>query len=569
MSLFRNFLVGKESVPSRKEFKYAMLRGQFACLICAVALFYTILDTVNRVSVFLPWYSLLAGISLVTLLLNRKKYYTAATILQLVLFNSMIYLFADMDHPYGGVFFYFMTCSIAGLILLNYYHSTYSLFFALLPIVLGWLAYTTNLNLVPSPVYEESMIRTNFLANLTIGILSNVFVVYFLIKRNYETEKSLRDSEKNLIKISADLKVSEERFAMALEGTRAGIYEWRVKNNSIYVSPYWKNLLGYQDHELKDLNISLYISFVHPQDVASTSQCIQDHLLTHHPYQNELRLRTKSGVYKWFLDSGISKLDEEGNTSVVIGSIIDIDERKKAEEQLALKNAQLAKTNEELDRFVYSASHDMRAPLSSLLGLIFISEKATDPEDIKDCLNRMKSRVKVMEGFIKEVTDYSRNARFEIAWQPISFLELTKEIIDSLNYSFPSEKADVQISAPEDFAISCDPHRLKIIMNNLLANAFKYADASKSKQEIKIVANLHDTHWCFTIQDNGVGISEEHLPRIFEMFFRASENSEGSGLGLYIVKETLDKLNGKISAQSALHKGTTFTLTLPLLKKAY
>jgi signal transduction histidine kinase len=104
-------------------------------------------------------------------------------------------------------------------------------------------------------------------------------------------------------------------------------------------------------------------------------------------------------------------------------------------------------------------------------------------------------------------------------------------------------------------------------MNNLLANAFKYSDSSKSKQEIKIVANLSDTHWRFTIQDNGVGISEEHLPRIFEMFFRASESSEGSGLGLYIVKEALEKLKGKITVLSKLHEGTSFTITLPLLKK--
>jgi PAS domain S-box-containing protein len=474
-----------------------------------------------------------------------------------------------VDHPHGGVFFYFVTCSLAGLILLNYYHSTYSILFALLPILLGYLAYTTDLNLMPSPVYSEEMIRVNFISNLTIGILTNVFIVYFVINRNTETEKSLRDSEKNLIKISADLKVSEERFAMALQGTRAGIYEWRVKNNSIYVSPYWKNLLGYEDHELNELTVQIFLSFIHPEDIIQTSQSIETHLQTHVPYQNELRIRTKSGGYKWFLDSGISKLDEEGNPSVVIGSIIDIDERKKAEEELALKNMQLAKTNEELDRFVYSASHDMRAPLSSLLGLIYISEKATNPEEVKDYLNRMKSRVKVMEGFIKEVTDYSRNARFEVAWKPILFHDLIKEIIDSLNYSLHSEKPDVKILAPEDLSITCDPHRLRIIMNNLLANAFKYADPSKPKQEIKIVAQKNDTHWMFTIQDNGVGIPEEHLPRIFEMFFRASENSEGSGLGLYIVKETLEKLNGEVSVQSTLHEGTSFTVTLPLNKKTF
>jgi len=568
MSFFRDLLVGKEGISSRKEFKYAMLRGQFACIIVAVPLFYTLLDTLNGVTVFIPWYALLAGVALITLLLNRKKYYTAATILQLILINSLIYLFADVDHPDGGVFFYFVTCSISGLILLNYYHKSYNLFFALMPVLLGYLAYTTDLNVIPSPSYEEEMIRINFIANLTIGILSNVFVVYFLINRNAETEKSLRDSEKNLIKISADLKVSEERFAMALEGTRAGIYEWRVKSGCIYVSPRWKIMLGYEDHELKDLSAAAFLSFIHPDDIVRTSQSINDHLQTQHPYQNELRIRAKNGIYKWFMDSGTSKLDEEGNTSVVIGSIIDIDERKVAEEQLALKNLQLAKTNEELDRFVYSASHDMRAPLSSLLGLIFIAEKANEPEEIKDCLNRMKSRVKVMEGFIREVTDYSRNARFEIGWQPIRFSELTKEIIDSLSYSFHNENVEVKISVPENFSIYCDPHRLKIILNNLLANAFKYTDRLKAKQEIKIMAKINDTHWFFTVQDNGVGISEEHLPRIFEMFFRASESSEGSGLGLYIVKEALEKLNGKISVVSTLQAGTSFTVTLPLLKNA-
>lgn len=566
MSLFRNLLVGEESIPSRKEFKYAMLRGQFACIIMIVAAFYAILDSTNNVWIFLPWYALLGGVALVTLVLNRKKYYTVATIIQLILINGLIYLFADVDHPYGGVFFYFITCSIVGLILINYYHNSYGLLFAFIPIVLAYLAYTTDLKLIPSPIYEDHLIRINFLANLTIGMASCVFVVYFLIKRNAETEKSLRDSERNLIKISSDLKISEQRFAMALEGTGAGIYEWRVKQNSIYVSPSWKSLLGYRDDELNDLTVSDFVSSIHADDVSRASQAIQDHLDTQLPYQYELRIKTKDGTYKWFQDSGISRYDDDGKASFIIGSIIDIDERKKAEEQLALKNAQLAKTNEELDRFVYSASHDMRAPLSSLLGLIFISEMATNPEDLKDCFNRMKSRVKVMEGFIKEVTDYSRNSRFEIAWQPIEFYALVKEIADSLHYSFPLEKVDVKIEIATDFSINSDPHRLRIIMNNLLANAFKYSDPRKPEQEIKITAYTTDTHWIFTVKDNGVGIPQEHLPRIFEMFFRASESSEGSGLGLYIVKETLDKLHGKISVDSKSREGTTFTITLPLQK---
>ncbi|MEQ1584379.1 MAG: PAS domain-containing sensor histidine kinase [Cyclobacteriaceae bacterium] len=566
MSHFRNFLVGKEIITSRKEFKYALLRGQFACIICSVAFFYTILDSINHVKVFIPWYGLLAGLAFTSLLLNRKKYYTAATILQLILINSLIFLFADVDHPYGGVFFFFMTCSSAGLILLNFYDRSLSLVFALLPILLGYLAFTQDLKIIPPPMYEEGMVRINFIANLTIGIVSNVFVVFFLINRNSETEKTLRDSEKHLIKISADLKVSEERFAMALTGTRAGIYEWKVKNNLISVSIHWKSLLGYEENELNDLTLQLFLSFIHPEDQVRTSQSIESHLHDHRPYQNELRIRTKGGEYKWFQDSGVSKLDEEGNITVVIGSIIDINERKRAEEELALKNVQLAKTNEELDRFVYSASHDMRAPLSSLLGLIHLSEKTDRPEEVSIYLQMMKDRIKTMEGFIREVTDYSRNTRLDIAAIQVSLLDLVQEVVQNLAYSIVNKKVRIEVDIEKNLTIHTDISRLKVVITNLLSNAYKYHFFDQPDPYIIISAVKRGEIAIITVKDNGRGIANEHHARIFEMFYRASENSEGSGLGLYIVKETLDKLRGSISVQSAEGSGSEFTVTLPAVK---
>lgn len=565
MSRFRNFLVGKEIITSRKEFKYAMLRGQFACIICGVALFYTLLDSINKVTVFIPWYALLAFIALVTLFLNRKKYYTAATILQLLLINSLIFLFADVDHPNGSVFLFFMTCASAGLILLNFYQRTISILFALLPLSLGLLAYNYDLKIISPPLYEENMIRLNFIANFTIGIISNVFVVYFLINRNYETEKTLRDSERHLIKISTDLKISEERFAMALTGTRAGIYEWKVKSSSIYVSPYWKKLLGYEMNELEDLTLELYLSFIHPEDLARTQQTIESHLMNHLPYQNELRVRTKSGIYKWFMDSGISKLDEEGNTSIVIGSIIDIDERKKAEEELALKNDQLAKTNEELDRFVYSASHDMRAPLSSLLGLIHLSEKTDRPEEVSIYLQMMKDRIKTMEGFIKEVTDYSRNTRLGLTPTQISLYDFVREVVQNLAYAIVNKKVRIVIDIDTKLIIVTDANRLKVVINNLLSNAYKYHNFEQPDPYIVISALKRGEIVLITVKDNGLGIAAEHHTRIFEMFYRASEKAEGSGLGLYIVKETLDKLRGNISVRSAEENGAEFTVTLPAI----
>lgn len=164
MSYYRDLLVGKAEIPSRTDFKYAMLRSQFAgimrgeCILC-------FLDSSNGVTVFIPYYAILGGGGIISFFLNRNRKYLLATITQLGTINVLIFIFADVDNPYGGVYFYFITCSLVALILLNYYHRTLSIAFALLPIVLGYFAYTIDLSLIPEPSYEPQMIRVNFIAN--------------------------------------------------------------------------------------------------------------------------------------------------------------------------------------------------------------------------------------------------------------------------------------------------------------------------------------------------------------------------------------------------------------------
>jgi signal transduction histidine kinase len=280
-------------------------------------------------------------------------------------------------------------------------------------------------------------------------------------------------------------------------------------------------------------------------------------------YQSELRLKTKSGEYKWFLDSGVLKRNATGAVEMVVGSIIDIDERKKAEEEIRKKNVQLAKTNEELDRFVYSASHDMRAPLSSLLGLIHLSEKTNQPEELHLYLTMMKERIKTMEGFIREVTDYSRNTRLDITPSEIVVKPLVREIANALAYSVENKKVRLLWNISDDLTTTTDASRLKVVLNNLISNAYKYHDKKKDDRYIRITGGRANGKTHIHIEDNGIGIASEHQHRIFEMFYRASEASEGSGLGLYIVKETLQKLGGEINVQSAAGEGTTFSFSIP------
>jgi signal transduction histidine kinase len=258
------------------------------------------------------------------------------------------------------------------------------------------------------------------------------------------------------------------------------------------------------------------------------------------------------------------RTESETNTTFVLGSLIDIDDRKKAEQEILLKNDQLAKINEELDRFVYSASHDMRAPLSSLLGLIDLSERTNQPNELKEYHRMMRDRIKVMEGFIKEVTDYSRNARLELLLDKHALAVMVNEVVDNLAYSLVDKKMQISVDIDPSLIISTDAGRLKIVLSNIVSNAFKYHNPSAENPFIAITASVVGHQIVISIKDNGLGIAKEHHQKIFGMFYRASEISDGSGLGLYIVKETLGKLNGTISFQSEVAVGSTFSIYLPI-----
>ncbi len=563
-TILRNLLLGRAHIPSRKDYKFAMLRGQFALIISFVGVMYIYLDYSIGVHTFYAYYVALAVLGVVTVWLNRQGLYRVATVFMLVMVNGMVFIFADSDHPYGGVFLYFIPCALIGLILFGYNERAWGLAFCAFTFALALVAFHFDFHWVPQPEYPEDTLRSAFRINLIVSLSVSSFVVYFLLKRNHESESSLLASEQQLLEVTRGLKESEERFQLAVEGTRAGIYEWRVQTQEIFVSATYRNLLGYAENELHDLSVRKYLQeMIHPADAEHMNLDMGDPVRLSSPYQNELRLKTKSGSYKWFLDSGVVQLDSSGQVQVVVGSIIDIDERKKAEEEINLKNRQLAKTNEELDRFVYSASHDMRAPLASLLGLIHLSEKTNSPEELHLYMGMMKERIKTMEGFIKEVTDYSRNTRLSLTVTEVAVRPLVEEIARALAYAIDQRKVRLLYEMEPDLTVITDINRLRVVLNNLVSNAYKYHDASKADRFIRLSAFREEKTVFISVQDNGLGIEAEHLHRVFDMFYRASVKSEGSGLGLYIVKETLQKLGGDISVTSQPGEGTAFTFSVP------
>jgi len=234
------------------------------------------------------------------------------------------------------------------------------------------------------------------------------------------------------------------------------------------------------------------------------------------------------------------------------------------EKRLHDKNEELVKVNKELDRFVYSAAHDLRSPISSVRGLINLVKLSHNPQEIKSYVDMMDTQLINLNKFIDEIVLYSRNTRVAVKTDFVNLKKLVSEILTSLQFYPGSEKVQVDVRIPEDASLQSDATRIQIVLANLISNAFKYSNHATGNTFIKITATKTQNHMEISIQDNGTGIDDQYLPHIFDMFFQANEKSDGSGLGLYIVKETLEKIQGKIRVYSELGKGTEFIVTLPL-----
>jgi len=258
-----------------------------------------------------------------------------------------------------------------------------------------------------------------------------------------------------------------------------------------------------------------------------------------------------------------AKLAKLKGQQFIISIIRDITQRKRDEKRLTSQNQELIKINAELDRFVYSASHDLRAPLASILGLINLIKLEKDVEKMRELLNMVTKSVDKMNLFIDDIIQYSRNSRLEPGSEKINFQELVSSVIEGLKYIGHAHEVSVNLTVDQKTPFYSDHNRLKVILNNLLSNAFNYYNPHINNPFIKINIKSNEQNALISIEDNGLGISKEHHPKIFDMFYRASEHRTGSGLGLYIVKESINTLNGSITMLSEIGKGTAFKVIIP------
>lgn len=366
-------------------------------------------------------------------------------------------------------------------------------------------------------------------------------------------------------KANQALKDSEQRFRNIFYFNSIGIVISDMKGNIIDANPKIMESLGYT---LEELRLLRPIDFSHAEDLDIERRLSREMMEQGRDFfQMEKRYIRKDKKVIWMNFSLTLVKGGNQQLQMVIALMEDITAKKVAEEQLRSQNQMLHKMNEELNNFVYRTSHDLRAPLTSLMGLVQITEMANSGEERGKYLSMMTKQLHYLDGVIKEIIDYRKISVGEVSISAISLKEKVYDVMQHFQFLPNYTQIEKKVHLEGDVPFYSDETKLNIILNNLISNAIKYSDKCKENPFLHIYISVSTENVSIEIRDNGIGISEEHLPNIFKMFFRATVQENGTGLGLYIVSEALNKLGATIDVTSKEKEGTCFILVIPNIKQ--
>jgi PAS domain S-box-containing protein len=394
------------------------------------------------------------------------------------------------------------------------------------------------------------------------------------------------------------------------------IYTYDLNNRKYeFANSALREILGYSDQDVMSGAVNLE-KLIHPADAKLHGETLQKIAASSSDgiFSLEYRQKNIHNEWRWVVDRiRVFRRNNDGTPASIIGSRQDITSLKDAErdvqkllrytqvknraiqeqntelalreEALREKNTELEEKSEELlrkrnelvqvveelqernfelDQLVYKISHDIRSPLTSILGLVNVIRMDPDPQLTADSLRHMEQSVLRLDGFVKSMLNYAKTNRVETQSQLIDFGAMINQCLSDLTYMdhFDQIKKTVSVTG-EVGNFRGDKLRIDIILRNLISNSIKYCKPTGPESFMDVLVHIQPQNCTITVADNGIGIREEYLQKVFDMFFRATEKSDGSGLGLYIVKQTVDKMGGHIDIRSTHGEGTTVVVQLP------
>ncbi|WP_200976127.1 hybrid sensor histidine kinase/response regulator [Echinicola sp. 20G] len=233
--------------------------------------------------------------------------------------------------------------------------------------------------------------------------------------------------------------------------------------------------------------------------------------------------------------------------------------------ELKEKNARLEKMHSEMNQFVYSLSHELRGPLMSISGVSKLAKMESTDRAILEYFEMIDSATVKLDDFIYKMLDFYRSTKIDNVVTSINFEELLAEQYEAYMSKWDMNGINVEINVEQDEKFNSDEAKLRVIFNNLFGNAYKFQNEEAIDKFIKINVEVADGSALIKVADNGIGIDEKYQEEVFDLFHRATQKNVGSGIGLYMVKESVEQLKGKIELISSLGKGTEFRITIPSL----
>ncbi len=377
------------------------------------------------------------------------------------------------------------------------------------------------------------------------------------------------------------MRESEERWLLALAGSEGGVWDWNIRSGELFYSERWREMFGFAEAELPRSTQEL-LELIHAEDRAAVRQHTRDLLRRKIDlFRCEYRMRCRGGGYKWILAHAKAHSDAAARPTRMIGTLIDISDRKLVEAQLveakeAAESASRAKSD-----FLAMMSHEIRTPLNGVLGFADLLGGTTLQENQREYVHTIRESGSNLLHVLNDILDYSKIEAGKLALdsQPTVLREVVESAAETFRAKADAKGLDllIDISPGTPRVVSVDALRLQQVLMNLVSNAVKFTSIGSVKitvAPLEAVKEPDGASLRFTVADTGIGMSGEDLPRLFEPFEQHDismvRRFGGTGLGLAIVQRLVGMMNGRISATSAPDEGTTFIVdfTLPVLTPA-
>ncbi len=385
-----------------------------------------------------------------------------------------------------------------------------------------------------------------------------------------KAEENLRkfnnELEARVVERTAALSVSEERFRLLSLATNDAVWDWNMVTNRLWWNEGYKTIFGQQPENVES-GIDSWYERLHPGDRERVINGI--HRVINYgesQWSDEFRFRRSDLTYAYVFGRGYVLHNEYSIPSRMLGSLVDLTKLKQVQEELQQTNENLTRINNDLDNFVYAASHDLKAPIINLDGLIkkLVREIPRGNKRTEYIIELMDTTIESFKKTIQTLTDISRIQRN--VYEEVEEIDLAKMLNDielSILDMIEQAAADIQTDFREVSKILFSPKNLHSILHNLLTNAIKYRNPDV-KPVIKISARKVPGYAALLcIEDNGLGIPETQRDKLFTMFKRFHDHVEVTGVGLYIVKRIIENAGGKIEVASEVGQGTMFRIYFP------